>query len=232
MRNYDTIDPEKYEKMYDLIPRESYMKTHWRSLIEDTIKRYCKDKNVLDLGCGYGKFLGVIGQVAKNVTGLDISQRWLDEAKRRYPNIKLVLGDALKTSFNENFFDVIITIGLFEYVDRKIVMKEMNRILKKNGFCIISVPNKYSAFRTVGKFITKIPGGKSVTDEPSKKEMMRLFKDDGFRLIEYKMDDGLVWLPNFLDRLCGPKVYKLVEKFFKIFSQNPFSNIMLFVVKK
>ena len=241
MKNYNEINPTEYEKMYDIVPRENYMKTHWRPLIEDVIKRYCKpgsetsnaaegrkklkfevllpskDKNVLDLGCGYGRYLGVITQATKNVTGLDISQRWLSEARKRYPNVKLVLGNASKSPFGDEVFDIVVSIGLFEYVDRKIVMKEINRILKKNGLCIISVPNKYSAFRMVGKFITRILGGKIETNEPSRREMVKLFKDNGFLLIEAKMDDGLIWLPNFMDRLCGKKIYKFIEQIFDDF---------------
>ena len=38
MKDYDEIEPEQYEKMYDQIPREIYMKEHWRPLIEKTQK--------------------------------------------------------------------------------------------------------------------------------------------------------------------------------------------------
>ena len=50
MKDYNGINPEEYQKMYELIPRESYMQKHWMPIIEDSIKKYCKGKNVLDLG--------------------------------------------------------------------------------------------------------------------------------------------------------------------------------------
>ena len=125
-----------------------------------------------------------------------------------------------------------MTIGLFEYIDREIVIKEMNRVLNLGGFCVISVPNKYSAGRSVGKLICKVFGRESCPNEPSKKEMLKLFENDGFELIEYRMDDGLIWLPDFLDKLFGKRVYHVIERFFQIFGRNPFSNVMLFIAKK
>lgn len=232
MKDYNEIDPEEYQKMYEVIPRENYMKEHWRPLISNTIERYCKNKNVLDLGCGYGRYLRAINKHAKRVVGIDISERWLNYAKKKYPNVQLILGNACKIPLKDELFDIIVTVGLFEYVNRNIVIKEMNRVLKPKGFCIILVPNKYSALRIVNKLLIRMLKREIQTDEPSKKEMFKLFKDNRFELIEYKINDGLIWLPNSLDRLCGKKIYLFVEKFFRIFGQNPFSNAMLFVIRK
>ena len=62
--------------------------------------------------------------------------------------------------------------------------------------------------------------------------MFKLFVENKFNLLEYVMDDGLIWLPNFIDRLCGKKIYLFVEKISKILGYNFFSNVMLFVVEK
>jgi len=232
--NYDRIDPEQYKRMYDLIPREIYMKKHWRPLIEKRIEKYCKDKNVLDLGCGYGRYTTIIKKYASNVIGLDISRRWLNYLKNEKGISNIIRADAHNIPLKNETFDVIVSIGLFEYINRKIVIKEMNRILKPTGLCIISVPNKYSAGRIVGKLICKVFRGEYSPNEPSRKEMLKLFEDNGFELIEYRMDDGLIWLPDSdsLGQLFGKRIYHLIESFFKIFGRNPFSNVMLFIAKK
>jgi len=234
MKDYDKIDPEQYEKMYDMTPREIYMKEHWRPLIEEAIEKYCKDKNVLDLGCGTGVYTTIIKKYADNVLGLDISKRWLNylKLKDKKDNSNIIRANAHNIPLKNKSFDVILTIGLFEYINREIVIKEMNRILKSGGFCIVSVPNKYSAGRSVGKLICKVFRRESYTNEPSKKEMLKLFENNGFELIEYRMDDGLIWLPDFLDRSFGKRIYHLIESFLKIFGRNPFSNVMLFIAKK
>jgi len=232
MKDYDEVDPEQYERMYDEIPRENYMKEHWRPLIEESIEKYCKGKEVLDLGCGYGRYTTIISKYTENVLGLDISKRWLNHLKTKKNISNIIRADAHSIPLKNKSFDVIVTIGLFEYINRNIVIKEMNSILKSDGFCIILVPNKYSAIRIVGRLIGRVFRREYAANEPSKKEMLKLFENNGLELIAYRMDDGLIWLPNFLDRLVGKRIYHLIGNFFKIFRENPFSNVMLFIVRK
>jgi ubiquinone/menaquinone biosynthesis C-methylase UbiE len=182
--NYDKVDPEQYEKMYDLIPREIYMKEHRRSLIKKAIEKYCKDKNILDLDCGTGIYTTIIKKYADNVLGLDISKRWLNYLKNKKSISNIMKADAHNIPLKKELFDVILTISLFEYIHREIVIKEMNRILKSGGFCIVLVPNKYSAHRQADRIFCNVFKRKYYPNEPSKKEMLKLFENIEFKLIE------------------------------------------------
>jgi len=144
----------------------------------------------------------------------------------------LLEADAHNIPLKDESFDVIVCIGLFEYIDRKIVIKEINRLLKQNGVCIILVPNKYSGRRMVVKLLYKFFKKTYFPNEPSRAEMFNLFKDNSLELLEYKMDDGLIWLPNIIDKLCGKILYLAIENFFRNFQYNPLSNVMLFIVRK
>ena len=228
---YNEINPEQYELRYMKYPRERYLRDHWYPLIKEAITKYCKDKKVLDLGCGTGFWTEIIANYG-NVIGLDISKTMLKYAKNKRPSLKFMLADAHSLPFESNSFDCVVSIGLFEYVDRKLVMKEISRILKPNGICIIQCPNKYSAMRVFVKIIYKVLKRDYFAKEPSYREMINLFEQNGFKIIELKMDDALFWLPNFLDKIFGYKIYLLVEKILKIFRRNPFSNVMLFVTQK
>lgn len=231
-RNYDEINPEEYNEMYSIVPREIYMREHWEPLIEDTIGKYCKDKCVLDLGCGYGGYTRIISRYTANITGIDISQRWLDSAAKQCPDVKFLLADAHNIPCEKDRFDVVVSIGLFEYVKRSVVIKEIHRVLKAGGVCIISVPNRYSISRAPYKLFHKILRKEYPPMEPSKKEMLGLLQGNGFEIIDHKMNDGLIYLPNILDKIIGRIAYYFVESFFSLFGSNPFSNIMLFVSKK
>ncbi len=231
-REYDKIDPGQYETRYERIPREGYLHNHWYPLIEMAISKYCKRKMVLDLGCGTGVYTQIVAENTDRVLGLDISEVMLSYAKSRHLNLRLVLADAHHIPSEDKSIDTVVCIGLFEYIQRATVLKEINRVLRSDGICIISVPNRYSAARMPGKIICKILGKRYPCKEPSYREMLRLFEVSGFKVIESRMDDGLIWLPDFLDRLIGKRVYFSVERFFKIFGRNPFSNVMLFVVRK
>jgi ubiquinone/menaquinone biosynthesis C-methylase UbiE len=231
-RDYNDIDPLEYDKMYAAVPREMYLKEHWAPLLEDVIGRYCKDKYVLDLGCGYGNYTKTISKHTSKIVGIDISQRWLDCAAKQCPGARFIQADAHNIPCENDTFDVVVSIGLFEYIKRDVVIKEIRRVLKTGGVCIISVPNKYSLCRAPYKIAHKILMKKYPTDEPSRKEMLRLLQSNGFDVIERKINDGLIYLPNLIDKIIGRITYYSVEKLFSLFGENPFSNVMLFISKK
>lgn len=227
--NYNTVDPIWYERRHERIPRENYLKKHWNPIIIKAIEKYSKNKIVLDLGCGTGIYTSVIKKNTDKVFGIDISKNFLTYAKMKNKTLTLIQADAHNLPLKPSSFDCIVAIGLFEYVDKCAVLKEINRTLKKMGTLLILVPNKYSAFRIIIKFFSKLSRKVYAPQEPSQREMLW---ENGFRVMECKMDDGLIWLPDFLDKMCGKSVYHHAESFFKIFGQNSFSCNMLFVCKK
>jgi len=46
------------------------------------------------------------------------------------------------------------------------------------------------------------------------------------------MNDGLIWLPDQIDKIVGEKLYLITEQVIKIKSENPLSNVMLLVAMK
>lgn len=229
---YDKINPELYEKRQQDDSREKYLYDHWYPAIESLIKRYSKNSIVLDMGCGSGNYSFEIKKYAKQVIGIDSSKRMINYAKNKYQGIDFIYANALNIPFENNYFDVVFSSGLFEYVDKDKLTSEMSRVLKSGGVGIIWVPNKYSLLRIFIKIFYKISRKKYIPNEPTLREMLSLFKINDFSVIEYKMDDGLIWLPNFLEKLIGKKVYNFIEGIFRIFRRNPFSTDMLFLIKK
>jgi len=229
---YDKINLELYDNRGTMVDREIYLKEHWHPILEKIIGKYCVKKEVLDLGSGTGFYTDEIRKKAKKVTGIDSSSRMIDYAIKKYPDVEFIKADAHNLPFEPESIDVVFSAGLFEYVNRKIVIKEIYRILKNNGVAIVIFPNRHSLTRTWARFINKLFRKKYIPNEPTFKEILSLFKTNRFDIVEQKMDDGLIWLPGFLDRSIGIKIYMLIERFFKIFNRNPFSTNMLFVVKK
>jgi hypothetical protein len=60
--------------------------------------------------------------------------------------------------------------------------------------------------------------------------MLRIFSKYNFEVLEYKMDDGLFWIPKI--NIFGRSFFLAVERLFKNFKRNPLSCSMLFVAKK
>lgn len=230
--DYNEIDPLEYENRYLRSPREYYTHHHWLPIFESSVKKYCKDGVILDLGCGFGSSTKIVRKFNENTIGIDIAYKWLSYAKEENPDLELIFADCENVPLQTDSVDAIISWGLFEFVDRRATIKEIFRVLKNDGVCIILVPNRYSACRLPQKIYSKIGGKKYEKSEPSKSEMMLLFREVGLETIEFWMDDGLIMLPNAMDRAIGLKTYKLVEKVANWFGENPFSNIMLLVGRK
>jgi ubiquinone/menaquinone biosynthesis C-methylase UbiE len=187
----------------------------------------------LDVGCGTGVYTEEISRSSRMCVGLDLSENMIEYAKKRWKGLNLVLADAHNLPFRDECFNLVVSVGLLEYVQRDVVLKEMARILKKRTFLMLVTPNKYSACRLLIKFSAKFLKRNYIAKEPSFKEVLHSLHKLGFKLIWYKMDDGLIFLPNSLDKVVGNKVYFVIEKVFKyIFGRNPLSNVMLFLLQK
>lgn len=104
--------------------------------------------SLIDVGCGDG---GLFELVKRNCdyTGLDISpiqlasfKNWLKK-NNIGNNPKLVQADATEIPFDDNTFDVALVCDVLEHVlDPVKAMKEINRVVKKDGNIIISIPNE------------------------------------------------------------------------------------------
>jgi cyclopropane fatty-acyl-phospholipid synthase-like methyltransferase len=105
-----------------------------------------KGDHVLDAGCGVG---GSSFYLARDrnarVTGITLSEKQLDFAKKKCNELKLqgqvdfLLGDFSKTSFEDSSFDVVWAIESFIHVEKKKALaKEVARILKPAGRLIIA----------------------------------------------------------------------------------------------
>lgn len=111
---------------------------------EGKVKSAIKGGKVLDIGCGEGRSTEIIADVADEVTGVEFSQRLLEQARARLEgrdNIRLYLEDAISTHFEDGEFDCCAmlwnTIGNL-YALRNKVLGEARRVLKPDGKIIIT----------------------------------------------------------------------------------------------
>lgn len=93
--------------------------------------------NVLDIGCGTGAHLKLYQDESCNVFGIDMSAAMLKVARTKLgDSADLRLGNASKTTYSENKFDIIIVSTVLHEMDHQArinVIKEVKRILKKDG---------------------------------------------------------------------------------------------------
>lgn len=112
----------------------------WRSLEAKAVSQFPLHSPLLDLGCGFGEFAGVLTN-QKIEVGVDISKRDLQLAlqKQKYQN--LILADARSLPFADNTFQSIISISTLEHTTGvEKVLAEAYRVLAPSGIFIFTVP--------------------------------------------------------------------------------------------
>lgn len=101
-----------------------------------------KNKTVIDIGCGTGRFAYLATKKGANVLGIDYSHQAIKIAKRkfRHPNLKFQQFDVNKKIPGK--YDVIVSIGTLEHMDDPFqILKQLKKNLKSRGKIIITAPN-------------------------------------------------------------------------------------------
>lgn len=110
------------------------------------LKKYLKpDDTVLDLGCGDGRLLEVIGDEKVNYVGADVSENLLKIARARYPKTKFIKISGVKLPFGNESFDTVFALAVFHHIPsftlRAKFISEIKRVLKKDGKVVLTVWN-------------------------------------------------------------------------------------------
>ena len=102
-----------------------------------------KNKNVLDLGCGFGWHCRYAReQKASYVTGVDISDRMIERAREmtRDPLITYIKAPIEDIDFSNSQFDVVISSIAFHYIESfKSISGKIYNYLKPGGSFVFSV---------------------------------------------------------------------------------------------
>lgn len=133
---------------------QSYMQWHLFNFklcdLVDFLQEMTIDGNcsVLDIGCGLGSVDYVISKYTQaNVTGLDLSTTGIAKAQQTSQlstsGLSFILGDAESLPIKTRSLDYVIVMDLLEHLPNPLdCIREIERILKKGGLALFSVPNK------------------------------------------------------------------------------------------
>ena len=109
-------------------------------------------ERILDVGCGDGNFSMLIGEAckAKEVYGIEISEKGVEMARKNGVKCYRLDVDEEDFPFEENFFDAVTALELIEHLfDPDHFLEEVYRVLKPKGIFVLSTPNLASIHNRV-----------------------------------------------------------------------------------
>jgi SAM-dependent methyltransferase len=103
----------------------------------------CKNKDLLDIGSGYGFFVDAAVQAGYDATGIDVSEARITFAKKNL-NGSFIKGDITDefVASHHKKYSIITLFSILEHVfDPTIFLERVLKLLTPQGYLIIEVPN-------------------------------------------------------------------------------------------
>ena len=131
-----------------------------RTLIFPSFFRFI-NKNLagkaLEIGCGIGKTTKLLAEKYSKlmITSIDYDRGQIERARKNnnLGNVKFQQGDATKLKFKNLSFDYVIETNTFHHInDYSKAIKEVYRVLKKNGIFYMMDISKYVFFWPLNVF--------------------------------------------------------------------------------
>jgi len=222
-RGWEYAKKGDYHKNLD--PDWSYTPTylkkmyHMRKFLDSLPKEKTR---ILDAGCGEGVLVEEYLNKGYTIQGIDLN----------YESEIVVKGNILDMPFDDNSFDIVLLLDVFEhidFIDQLKALKEIQRVLKRGGSLLTSIPNLAHLNSRVMFFIH---GNFQRTDcennhpgERPIRENIKLLQESGFGIekiigvtltlpiiynrIICRKPSWFLWLHNLLDFFAIPSLAML-----------------------
>lgn len=177
------------------------------------VKHITKNAKVLEVGCGDGRSIMDIVGITTNIVGIDHDEKAVADAKsnfKNHPNIKILKARAENLPFENKEFNFVMCMTTFaNFADSKQkVLLEMKRVLKDNGFIIISVfsedafEERMKMYKKLNAPIKEIRGttvifdeelGDNISEQFSKEQLLDIFAEAKLNVVDIRKK-GIAYL--------------------------------------
>lgn len=141
MKTFEEKSRESYNRKADDYDNtaEGKFTVNFKKLILEEIKIKPND-SILDVACGNGTFLKMLSRKCDiRGYGIDISERMIENAKKRCSDMTFEISTCDHTSFENQVFDVITVCAAYHHFpDVKAFAQEASRVLKPYGSIYIA----------------------------------------------------------------------------------------------
>lgn len=135
---------------------DSWYKTKLGAFVDEVETKlafdmFCPTKGmkVLDVGCGTGNFSIKLAQKGCVVTGIDISDKMLEIARKKVKESSIDIDfynmNIYRLEFPDQHFDAVFSMAAFEFIHApQNAFKELMRVVKPDGLLLIGTIHKNS----------------------------------------------------------------------------------------
>ncbi len=100
--------------------------------------------DVLEVGCGEGRGVGLLMDHARSFTAVDKIDAAIQELKEKYPTGRfLSMNIPPLKELADNAYDSVVSFQVIEHIENDgLYLKEIHRVLKPGGIALLTTPNK------------------------------------------------------------------------------------------
>lgn len=151
---YPFMTEDHMDKLYN--SRNPFVKFTHVSRLNSIAKRIPlkSESKILDAGCGEGHLIEKLYRMNSSALyyGIDIRRQAVEKTRVRCPYAELEVMNLVDISFDDELFDTVICTEVLEHLyEYQTVIKELERVLKKRGYLIVTFPNE--TLWTISRFL-------------------------------------------------------------------------------
>lgn len=201
------LDPEKRAAFFETGRRdiENFLRMIHRHVDPDFVPH-----QVLELGCGVGRLLLPLAEMAEELTGIDVAPSMLEETEKNLreagiDHFELLLPQQLQ-DYAGPPFDFIFSYIVFQHIQPRqgmLIMAQLLRLLKEGGVGVFHVPIKGGLGR-LGRFLQRCRAGHLLLNLIQRRplstpvfemyrypmnDVLRMIADAGVRSLHLEMTD-------------------------------------------
>ena len=230
------------EQAYNFIEEDE--EKHWwfqgrKEILMDILSKYAnEDDKILDMGCGSGYFLCQAKKYFNNLTGVEYY-----DYDFKFDNV--IKSDIKNIPLDSLTFDVATMFDVLEHIEiEKELLLEANRLLKKNGTLILTVPANQWMFGEHDRINDHFR-------RYSAKMLKKILKDNNFKVQKITYFNTFLFFPAVMARISekitkkttfeksklgflNVLFYKIfyLEKYFLRFCKFPFGVSLMVIAEK
>lgn len=199
------IDAAAYDKRGEFSILEKYVLELWQPFLKNKVYKLSASKIIADLGCGTGEYTQA-ATAALKIYAVDNSEAMLQVCRAKLNNLKQaeIINDSV-LAVNLPPLDLVITIGVWEYIDPRDLYKKITEITRQGSKVVVVFPNIYNDLNWIRSIAKMSPfggspeGGKKIALRPG--FIKKIFKSD-FKLIESASFGNVSFVPKRMQFLA------------------------------